>query len=367
MVFGAPALAVAGAAAVSIPVAIHLLSRVRRTRVDWGAMRFVRLAYQRQRRRLRFERWLLLAVRCLLVALAGLALAGPVLTGALARWGADAAGAADDGPLHLVVDHGLSAGATINAAVGGPGESGAATTRFDPTRDMAAALVAAAADTGRDVRVWSAVPGPAGQPRAATDGAGLTDLAPTHRLADVSGTLARVAQARAADAAAGRGAGVVAVVSDWSRGVVTAMGSGGASDTASATEADASEATPEANPSPYAAADALGGRLWISPPDPGAANVQVAALRPRRPLVLRAEGAGAPPAVVSARVTLRRFGAVLDADRSRVSVTLTPVATTAATARPMGPPVPMGPGGQDRTPSASSRRWTGRRARPRPP
>jgi len=88
LVFGAPALAVAGAAAVAIPIAIHLLSRVRRTRVDWGAMRFVRLAYQRQRRRLRFERWLLLAVRCLLVVLAGLALAAPVLTGALARWGA---------------------------------------------------------------------------------------------------------------------------------------------------------------------------------------------------------------------------------------------------------------------------------------
>ena len=64
--------------------------------------------------------------------------------------------------------------------------------------------------------------------------------------------------------------------------------------------------------------------FWISPPDPGAANVQAAALSPRRPLVLRAGGADAPPAVVSARVTLRRFGAALDAERSTLAVTLAP-------------------------------------------
>jgi len=252
LVFGAPALAVAGAAAVAIPIAIHLLSRVRRTRVDWGAMRFVRLAYQRQRRRLRFERWLLLAVRCLLVVLAGLALAAPVLTGALARWGADAA-------------------------------------RFESTQRIAEALAKAAAQSGRAVRVWPAAPTATGQgvdPDFDSAGAdALGNVQATPAPVDLGGTLARVARARSADVADGRSAGVVAVVSDWSRAAVTALSAGGAGDEGAAAATGAAAA------------------FWLSPPDPGAANVQVAALSPRRPLVLRAGGADAPPAVVSARVT----------------------------------------------------------------
>jgi len=73
-----PALAAAGVAAVSIPVAIHLLSRRRRQPVEWAAMRFLQEAWRRHRRRMRIEEWLLLAIRCLIVLLAGLALAGPV-------------------------------------------------------------------------------------------------------------------------------------------------------------------------------------------------------------------------------------------------------------------------------------------------
>ena len=306
LVFGAPALAVAGAAAVAIPIAIHLLSRVRRTRVDWGAMRFVRLAYQRQRRRLRFERWLLLAVRCLLVVLAGLALAAPVLTGALARWGADAAGTGDAGPLHLVVDNGLSARALLSATDRGD----AAPTRFESTQRIAEALAKAAAESGRAVRVWPAAPTATGEsvdPDFDSAGAeALGNVQATPAPVDLGGTLARVARVRAADVADGRSAGVVAVVSDWSRAAVTALSAGGAGDEGAAAGTGAAAA------------------FWLSPPDPGAANVQVAALSPRRPLVLRAGGADAPPAVVSARVTLRRFGAALDAERSTLAVTLAP-------------------------------------------
>jgi len=310
LVFGAPALAVAGLAAVGVPVAIHLLSRVRRTRVDWGAMRFVRLAYRRQRRRLRFERWLLLATRCLLVALAGLALAGPVFTGALARWGTDATGAGDEGPLHLVVDHGLSAKAEVGVSIAGGGD--AAATRWAVTLRTAEALAAAADAAGRGVRVWSAVPGPAGEPPAAADRAALTQLTATHRPADLAGALARVNRARAADVAAGRPAGVVVVVSDWSRAAVAALGSG-VRDVAPG---------PAADPADDAASGPLAGPLWFSPPDPGAANGQVAELTPRRALVLRAGGDDAPPAVVSARVTLRRFGAALDAGGATLEVAL---------------------------------------------
>ena len=49
--FVAPALAAAGAAAIAIPILIHLLSRRRRIPVLWGAMRFLLEAYRRHRRR----------------------------------------------------------------------------------------------------------------------------------------------------------------------------------------------------------------------------------------------------------------------------------------------------------------------------
>ena len=55
-----PAIAVAGAAAMVVPIAIHLLTLMRRRPEPWAAMRFVIEAYQRHRRRLRFEQWLLL-------------------------------------------------------------------------------------------------------------------------------------------------------------------------------------------------------------------------------------------------------------------------------------------------------------------
>ena len=83
--FTAPGLAAAGAACVAIPILIHLLSRSRRKRSEWGAMRFLRLAYKKQRRKLRLEQWLLLLIRCAVVGVAGLALAGPLLSGSW--WG----------------------------------------------------------------------------------------------------------------------------------------------------------------------------------------------------------------------------------------------------------------------------------------
>eukprot|EP00752_Nemacystus_decipiens_P014050 g12486.t1 len=67
--------------AVSIPIIIHLMSRFRRKPEAWGAMRFLIEAYQKQRKRLQLEKLLLLLVRCMVVLLAGLALAGPVLSG----------------------------------------------------------------------------------------------------------------------------------------------------------------------------------------------------------------------------------------------------------------------------------------------
>lgn len=77
--FASPGLAWAAAAAVALPVLIHLLLRRRRKPVEWAAMDLLREAIRRVERRRRVERWLLLAVRCALVACAGFAIAEPFL------------------------------------------------------------------------------------------------------------------------------------------------------------------------------------------------------------------------------------------------------------------------------------------------
>ena len=75
--FLAPGIAASASAAVAIPVMVHLFLRRRRQPVDWAAMELLREAVRRVARRRRIERILLLAVRCLLVASAGLAIAAP--------------------------------------------------------------------------------------------------------------------------------------------------------------------------------------------------------------------------------------------------------------------------------------------------
>jgi hypothetical protein len=66
-----------GALAAVVPLLIHLLNRQRHRPVQWGAMRFVLAAYERTRRRTRFENLLLLLLRMAAVALLALTLARP--------------------------------------------------------------------------------------------------------------------------------------------------------------------------------------------------------------------------------------------------------------------------------------------------
>src|SRR3954467_11764650 len=68
----------AGFVLASIPIIIHILNRRRFKTVNWAAMEFLLRALRRNRRRLRFEQWLLLAVRCCVLALLGVALARPM-------------------------------------------------------------------------------------------------------------------------------------------------------------------------------------------------------------------------------------------------------------------------------------------------
>ncbi len=82
MIFANPGLLIAGLACVALPILIHFLMRRRRKPIGWAAMRFLLEAYQKQRKRLRLEQLLLLALRCLLVALIALALGRPMLEAA---------------------------------------------------------------------------------------------------------------------------------------------------------------------------------------------------------------------------------------------------------------------------------------------
>src|SRR5436190_5113404 len=76
--FVAPWFAVAGAALASIPIIIHILNRRRFKTIRWAAMEYLLQAMRKNRRRLKFEQWVLLAARCLLILLMGMALARPL-------------------------------------------------------------------------------------------------------------------------------------------------------------------------------------------------------------------------------------------------------------------------------------------------
>src|SRR6185295_13646026 len=68
-----------GVAAVSVPIIIHLLNRRKFQKVVWAAMRFLKLSVEQNQRRMQIEDMILLALRCLLLALLALALARPAI------------------------------------------------------------------------------------------------------------------------------------------------------------------------------------------------------------------------------------------------------------------------------------------------
>jgi hypothetical protein len=69
----------AGIAAISVPIIIHLLNRRKFQKVVWAAMRFIQASVEKNQKRMRIEDLILLALRCLLLALLALALARPAI------------------------------------------------------------------------------------------------------------------------------------------------------------------------------------------------------------------------------------------------------------------------------------------------
>lgn len=285
--FTVPGLAAAGAAAAAVPIAIHLLWRLRRQPRAWGAMRFLQAAYRRHRQRLRFEQLLLLLVRCLILIVLGLALAGPVLTGAAAAWvgGLDTGGRV----VHILIDDALPT-QTLDAT----GER-----RFDQLKARAAALVDEL-QAGDRAALWRTA-----RPADAVIAEPTADRAALRRALNAlqprfsrPATVEALRQVRTAMREAGDATARHTVV------VLSPFG-------------EASTFLDE--PVPTALSD-LGehAELWATPPAEDAANVQIADLTPRRRMVLTAEASAAVPV----RVALRRFERELAAGSATLTLAL---------------------------------------------
>ena len=298
MTFLNPILVSVGIASIAIPIVIHILMRRRRRPVAWGAMKFLMEAYRQQRRRTRLEQLLLLASRCLLIALVALALGKPVL-GALA-------GSGSGGPrtLYLVIDDSLSSRArtTTDTSTGTSD-----TTGLDRSRTRALEVLATLSQSRGD-RVAIITTGsparalilpPTGDLSAATET--LRQIQPTDARADWSGALTLVREDQSQDRArqeSSRGA-LLLVLSEF-RGAI-----------------DPARALPTlAQPATATAAQGLT-LLASTPSTTSLPNTAIRSLDPTRSLLV----GSAAGSEVEARVTLLRStapGTLLPAESVRV-------------------------------------------------
>jgi hypothetical protein len=76
MLFLAPWMLI-GLVGLGVPIAIHLRDRSKSESLDWPTLRFLKVARQQSSRRSRIKHWLVLAARCLLLALLVLAMSKP--------------------------------------------------------------------------------------------------------------------------------------------------------------------------------------------------------------------------------------------------------------------------------------------------
>ena len=115
----------AGLAAIAVPIIIHLLNRRKFRKVIWAAMRFIQASVEKNQKRMRIEDMILLALRCLLLALLALALARPAIL-------SNASGAFGQSKVTgvLVLDNSYSMGMSDGTA-----------TRFDKAKQAAEAAL----------------------------------------------------------------------------------------------------------------------------------------------------------------------------------------------------------------------------------
>lgn len=264
-----------GAAAISIPIIIHLMSRFRRKPEPWGAMRFLIEAYRKQRKRLQIEKLLLLLVRCMVVLLAGLALAGPVLGGC--KSGSMSFGGSSGRVVYIVIDDALSSQTR---------EAG--TTRLEQHKLQALEVIDEMGADDRAVLVRMARPTKTAldEPTSDTDALrqAVEEIQPRNSRGELLGALSLVQQSMD-EAGVRDGDAVVVLLSDF-------PGSADYFD---------KPLPPEI--------EGLGRRVTMvtALPPTGTDNLQVMSLEPRRRMVV-AESTGST--VVGGRVVLRRFGGI---------------------------------------------------------
>ncbi len=325
-------LAAVGAGLVGVPVLIHLLSRWRRRPVVWGAMRFLLEAFEKHRRRLRLEHWLLLLVRCLAVLVLAMALGGPVLE----RWGlGDAGGRLGGKRIYLVIDDGLSSGARM-AGVGDVGSEGVtngdvgdAGVRLDELKRWAREMLSGLGTNDR-VWLWRTTQWAEADSQAESQAdvndvevyaeknvgsvlsvssadALVEGMTPSLVRGDLGLTLERVAGQIEADDGKVGGAAFVVVLSDLSRGSLS-MERSAVSGAGSAAGSMGSVAGGRGSGMLSALSEKA--TLLVNPPMQTVANVQVSAVVPKRRVLVSASTSALS---VMVDVTLRRFGLV---DRS---------------------------------------------------
>lgn len=287
-----PILLGVGAACVAVPILIHFLMRRRRKPVRWAAMRFVMEAYRQQRRRLRLEQWLLLAVRCVLIALIAVGVARPMFGGGAAG------GERGSREVYLLVDNGIASATAVSGGDGdGSNELAVSVDRavaqlrgLDPARGDRAALIS----LGGPAR---GVVLPATADMALVERR-LRELASVDSETDLAGGLALVPEAEAGEGVEARR--VVAVFSAFREGTL----GGGMS---------------------VGAAAALGGaELVVSPPaEADVGNVGLVGVEALRPVVVTGAGAGGEGAGMAGasqvRVRLVRSGAGVDREGRTVA------------------------------------------------
>ena len=291
-----PLLAALGAAAIAVPILIHLFSRMRRTPEPWGAMRFLMQAYRKRRKRIRLEQWLLLLVRCAILLVLGLALAGPLLGGCAGRLtsGLDAG---TGRTLVIVLDDALS---TRAAQARGR-------TRFDALRAEALEAIAALRPGDRVAVVRAARPVDAVIPVPTADleraRQAVETMRPRSSRSELPRALAEVAASMRERPEAYGGSTAVLILSDFAR-----------------SRDYLEEALPEA-------AAELGelARVVVTRPDAGAGNVQVRSVRPRRRVVLASagtSGTGGGTGGVPVEATVRRFESAASAAEATLRLEL---------------------------------------------
>jgi hypothetical protein len=276
-----PALAIAGLCAMAIPILIHLLMRQRRRPIEFAAMRFLIEAFRKHKRRLQLEQLLLLAVRCGILGLLGLALARPILKGAaLIEEGGSRS-------VTLIIDDGLASGAR------GEDQKPALQRHIQQAQEIVRSL-----GPGDSVSIISAArPAKALLSPPSTDHNAVLSLveslAPRQSPTDLSGAMSFVRTAASEAREASRPA-LVYLLSDFRAG-------------SAALE----------SPLPATQADVEGGdvTLLTSPPaDAAITNVQVVAIEPGRSLIIPRSNDGSE----QVKVRLARHGGQLGADVTRV-------------------------------------------------